>query len=105
MSNFKNIKQVENPHKKTEISWWLMELHGEYKSWKVFFAAIEPKKIGIFELDGVYHAYIMKYELAQGTFFCQFGKTQTSIIQSKLQLRDPELGDTLPEKMKWPYVS
>ena len=26
-------------------------------------------------------------------------------IQSKLQLRDPELRDTLPEKMKWPYVS
>ena len=26
-------------------------------------------------------------------------------IQSKLQLRDPELKDTLPEKMKWPFVS
>ena len=26
-------------------------------------------------------------------------------IQSKLQLRDPELRDRLPEKMKWPFVS
>ena len=26
-------------------------------------------------------------------------------LQSPLQLRDPELRDTLSEKIKWPYVS
>ena len=62
-----------------------MELHGEYKSWKVFFAAIEPKKIGIFELDGVYHAYIMKYELAQGTFLSFFTSLRSLKITQILQ--------------------
>ena len=42
-----------------DISWWLMELHGENKGWKVFYAAIEPSKIGLVEINGNYHAYII----------------------------------------------
>ena len=49
-----------------DISWWLMELHGENKGWKVFYAAIEPSKIGLVEINGNYHAYIMNYKMAQG---------------------------------------
>ena len=37
--------------------------------------------------------------------FLNFALWDQARIQSKLQLRDPELRDTLPEKMKWPYVS
>lgn len=48
-----------------DISWWLMELHGENKGWKVFYAAIEPSKIGLVEINGNYHAYIMNYKMAQ----------------------------------------
>ena len=43
-----------------------MELHGENKGWKVFYAAIEPSKIGLVEINGNYHAYIMNYKMAQG---------------------------------------
>ena len=64
-----------------------MELHGEYKSWKVFFAAIEPKKIGIFELDGVYHAYIMKYELAQGKSLSIFYKLKVFENNSNITVK------------------
>ena len=56
--------------KKTEIAWWLMQLHGEYQCWKLFFAAIEPRKIGIFEIEDGYHAFIMKYDVAQGETLC-----------------------------------
>lgn len=48
-----------------DISWWLMELHGENKSWKVFYAALEPSKIGIINRNGRLNAYIINYKMAQ----------------------------------------
>ena len=62
-----------------DISWWLMELHGENKGWKVFYAAIEPSKIGLVEINGNYHAYIMNYKMAQGKFFTENNPCDVSL--------------------------
>ena len=48
---------------------------------------------------------VKKTKCPAGSYQVLFVMSYTNCIQSKLQLRDPELRDTLPEKMKWPYVS
>ena len=50
-----------------DLAWWIMELHGN-SSWKIFFSALDPSKIGIFKLNGRYFGYIKDYRMAQGIF-------------------------------------